>query len=328
LGDWLGTGSIAPFNRTFRPFEEARTFVRNLGLKSQTEWQDWSKSDNKPDDIPATPSRTYKNEGWRGFGDWLGTGTVASQYRIYRSFEEARTFVRSLGFKGKDEWVAWTKSEEKPDDIPANPPQTYRGKGWAGWGDWLGIVNKWNQNAVLSFLRSIKPVLPNLQPTELYAIMRQNGMIAASANSKNSNAHLIKSIQDLCSSPNPEADFEKIVAGIEEQNAALENEELDDDEEIAPNVVPIEEETTDELPTLRSFSSLKAVDLLVDAGITSDEETLEFLVCNRVSELWQACLNNDPKFDLDRLRAETGGTYFNESATPVINNPLLSLWSE
>jgi SAM-dependent methyltransferase len=142
--------------------------------------------------------------------------------------------------------------------------------------------------------------------------MRQNGMIAASGNSKNSNAHLIQSIQDLCSSPNPESDFEKIVAEIEEQNATLNNEELGNDEEIAPDVVLTEEETANELPTLRSFAALKAVDLLVDAGITSDEETLEFLVCNRVSELWQACLNNDPAFDLDRLRAETGGAYFNE----------------
>jgi SAM-dependent methyltransferase len=184
-------------------------------LKNGDEWRNWAKSDSKPDDIPRDPRRVYKGKGWLGMGDWLGTGTVANQNRIYLPFEEARIYVR-------------------------------------------------------------------------------------------------KSIEELCSSPNPESDFEKIVTEIDEQNAALENEELADDEEIAPDVVPTEEETTDELPTLRSFAALKAVDLLVDAGITSDEETLEFLVCNRVSELWQACLNNDPKFDLDRLRTETGGVYFKE----------------
>jgi superfamily II DNA or RNA helicase len=311
-GDWLGTGNQASFNRTYRPFEEARIYVHSLGLKSQTEWRDWCKSSAKSDDIPAHPSEIYKDKGWVSWGNWLGTGSIADSKRIYRPFEEARAFARSLGLKNGAEWLTWSKSDAKPDDIPANPPQTYKDKGWAGWGNWLGVFNLWNRNAVVSFLRSIEPVLPNLQPTELYAIMRQNGMIAASKDIKNSNAHLIKSIQDLCSSPNPESDFEKIVAEIEEQNATLDNEELGDNEEIALDVLPTEEETTDELPRLRCFATLKAVDLLVDAGITSDEETLEFLVCNRVSELWQACLNNDPKIDLDHLRTETGGAYFNE----------------
>jgi len=311
-GDWLGTGTIASQNRICLPFEEARAYVRSLGLKSQAEWTAWAKSDDKPDNIPAQPYQTYKNKGWVSMGDWLGTGTIATFNRTYRPFEEARTFVRSLGLKSQAEWTAWAKSDDKPDDVPADPPETYKGKGWVGMGDWLGVFNQWNRNAVLSFLRSIEPVLPQLQPAELYAIMRQNGMIASSVKSNNSNAPLIKSIRDLCSSPNPESDFEKIVAEIEEQNATLDNDELSDNEEIAPDVVPAEEETTDELPTLRSFAALKAVDLLVDAGITSDEETLEFLVCNRVSELWQACLNNDPKFDLARLRTETGGAYFNE----------------
>jgi SAM-dependent methyltransferase len=311
-GNWLGTGRIANFNRTRRTFEEARTFVQSLELKSRNEWRTWAKSDARPDDIPANPARTYKDKGWAGMGDWLGTGTIAVFNRTYRPFKEARLYVHTLGLKSLAEWWLWSKSDAKPDDIPADPSNTYKDKGWIGWGNWLGIINRWNRNAVLSFLRSIKPVLPYLQPPELYAIMRQNGMVAASGNICNSNAHLIKSIEELCSSPNPESDFEKIVAEIEEQNATLDNEELGNDEEIAPNLVPTEEETTEELPTLRSFAALKAVDLLVDAGITSDEETLEFLVCNRVSELWQACLNNDPKFDLDRLRTETGGAYFNE----------------
>ncbi len=311
-GDWLGTGTIASYNRTYLAFEEARVLVHSLGLKNQTEWKTWAKSEDKPDDIPANPPGTYKGKGWLGWGDWLGTGIIAPQNRTYLPFEEARAYARSLGLKSKDEWVAWTKSEDKPDDIPANPPGTYKGKGWLGWGDWLGIFNLWNRNSILSFLRSLEPILPNLQPAELYAIMRQNGMIAASGNRCNSNAHLIKSIQDLCSSPDPQSDFENIIADIEEQNSTVDNEEFSEDEAIAADIVPTEKETTEELPTLRSFAALKAVDLLVDAGITSDEETLEFLVCNRVSELWQACLNNDPKFDLDRLRTETGGAYFNE----------------
>ena len=321
-GDWLRTETVSNRNRTFLSFEEARTFAHSLNLKSRSEWNAWSKSDARPENIPTNPYRFYEDKGWAGWGDWLGTDTIAPQNRTYLPFEKARNYARNLELKIEAEWIIWAKSNAKPDNIPAYPDHVYKNKGWIGWGDWLGRFNLWNRNAVLSFLRSIKPALPNLHPTELYAIMRQNGMMSPSIKYHNSNATLIKSIQDLCSSLAPEADFEKIVAEIEEQNAALDNDELGNDEEIALDVVPTEEETANELPTLRSFAALKAVDLIVDAGITSDEETLEFLVCNRVSELWQACLNNDPKFDLDRLRTETGGAYFNE-----IRNRFLSQYN-
>jgi hypothetical protein len=137
-GDWLGTGTIAAQNRIYLPFEEARTFARSLGLKSRTEWRVWSRSDAKPDDIPANPAHVYKNKGWVGWGDWLGTGTIAPQKRIYLPFEEARTFVRSLELKSQTQWRVWSKSDAKPDDIPGDPPKIYKAQGWVSWGDWLG----------------------------------------------------------------------------------------------------------------------------------------------------------------------------------------------
>jgi hypothetical protein len=46
-------------------------------LKSGAEWYSYSKSGQKPDDIPAHPRKTYADVGWAGMGDWLGTGTTA-----------------------------------------------------------------------------------------------------------------------------------------------------------------------------------------------------------------------------------------------------------
>jgi hypothetical protein len=137
MGDYLGTGTVATFDKIFRPFKEAREFVILLNLKSLKEWNDYCKSGNKPDDISFNPQRTYKNE-FKGFGDWLGTGTVATKDRQYRSFTEARAFVRSLNLKGQVEWNDYCKSGNKPDDIPAGPDGTYKNKGWKGMGDWLG----------------------------------------------------------------------------------------------------------------------------------------------------------------------------------------------
>ena len=76
LGDWLGTGSTATYRRKYWSFKEARTFVRELGLKSGANWEAYCKSGKKPDDIPNAPRAHYADSGWVGMGDWLGTGKV------------------------------------------------------------------------------------------------------------------------------------------------------------------------------------------------------------------------------------------------------------
>jgi len=124
-GDFLGTGSIAPINRIYRSFEEARIFVRALNLKNQKEWFEYCKSGKLPNDIPIVPGRTYKNKGWKSFGDWLGTGMIANQLRQYRSFAEARRYVHSLGFKTHQQWKEYCNSGKKPEDIPSNPWAVY-----------------------------------------------------------------------------------------------------------------------------------------------------------------------------------------------------------
>ncbi|KEQ55853.1 putative glycosyl hydrolase 12 protein [Marine Group I thaumarchaeote SCGC AAA799-N04] len=73
LGDWLGTYTIAPQNKKFRSFKQARRFARKLKLNSYFAWVQYYKTNALPTDIPTTPNRTYKNKGWKGWNDWLGT---------------------------------------------------------------------------------------------------------------------------------------------------------------------------------------------------------------------------------------------------------------
>jgi len=142
-GDWLGTGTVATYKIEYRPFEKAREFVRGLGLPNQRTWNLYCKGyldgfDRKPDDIPANPERVYKTSGWKGLGDWLGTGRIANFQKTYRPFEDARRFARSLGLKNKEDWVKYCKKGTLPTDIPRNPSGSYLGRGWKRWGDWLG----------------------------------------------------------------------------------------------------------------------------------------------------------------------------------------------
>ena len=122
----------------WRSYKDAKKFVHSLNLKSKNEWAEYTKSKNKPKDIPTAARTVYKKDGaWKGWGDWLGTGTIATYNMQYRSFSESRKFARNLGLKSKTEWSAYSKSGKLPHNIPSNPNLEYK-KEWKDWGDWLG----------------------------------------------------------------------------------------------------------------------------------------------------------------------------------------------
>jgi len=56
--------------KSWRPFDEARGFVRSLQLKNTREWEEYRNSGKKPDDIPSHPNVIYKND-WISWSDWL-----------------------------------------------------------------------------------------------------------------------------------------------------------------------------------------------------------------------------------------------------------------
>ena len=155
-GDWLGNGKMS--KEQFRPFEEAREFVRSLGLLGTKEWKSYCKSGIKPIDIPKYPNSTYEDKGWVGYGDWLGTDNRSGNFL---PFEEAREFARSLGLRGQVEWSRYSASGQRPHDIPSAPDAKYKGKGWKDWGDWLGnnrvrYVNLKSFKEARKFARSLK----------------------------------------------------------------------------------------------------------------------------------------------------------------------------
>lgn len=136
-GDWLGSGH-RPRCAPWRPFDEARSFVRALALPTQDAWVAWTTTTDRPADIPSNPRVVYRDQGWTGMGDWLGTVPRPLTRSAFRSFPEARAFVRSLGLTTQKAWTAWATSDARPVDIPGTPARTYRDRGWVNLGDWLG----------------------------------------------------------------------------------------------------------------------------------------------------------------------------------------------
>ena len=113
----------------WRPFEAARAYVREIGLKSSREYKAWSKSGQRPSDIPGAPWTAYKE--WLGFADWLGTHIEP------RPFAQAREFVQLLGLPSSSKYKDWAKTGARPPDIPLSPESVYKND-WGGWRDWLG----------------------------------------------------------------------------------------------------------------------------------------------------------------------------------------------
>ena len=63
--DFLGTKWIT--------LNEATQIVRKKGIKTSTEFRERRKTDPELQLIPSTPDKTYKDEGWISWQDFLGT---------------------------------------------------------------------------------------------------------------------------------------------------------------------------------------------------------------------------------------------------------------
>jgi hypothetical protein len=137
-------------------YDEAVKFVHMLGMTGQKGWQAYCRGERadlvaKPVDIPADPARVYSDDFHKrgGWGAWLGTGTVATYNRQYRSYDNAVKFVHLLALKSRREWLAYCRGErrdlpELPADIPRDPVDVYNDEFRARGGlrAWLGTAGK------------------------------------------------------------------------------------------------------------------------------------------------------------------------------------------
>ena len=134
--DWLGTPKYK--DKDYLDFNSARSIVRKFKLKNNTEWGVFCKSGKLPSDVPKAPSIIYKDKGWNGLGDWLGTGRVADGKQNWATYEDAKIFTKENNIKSKKEWSNFKQSNKLPDNIPSSPQRVYKEEGWDGWKDFLG----------------------------------------------------------------------------------------------------------------------------------------------------------------------------------------------
>ena len=150
IGDWLNSGAFPYSVMDYRPFKDARVFVRSLGLVTSMEWLDFCKGTipnlpPKPYDIPTNVVKQYENKGWKGFKDFLATKTNRENLKNSLSFIDAKQFIKTLNLQSEQEWELYLSGKLKsshglkPKNIPSNPQVVYLREGFTSINDWLGL---------------------------------------------------------------------------------------------------------------------------------------------------------------------------------------------
>jgi hypothetical protein len=121
--------------REYLPFEESREYVRGLGLRTLKDFQNWSSSGERPDNIPSRPCNVYDE--WISWWDYLG---VMDGWNGYMTYNELVDYIKPLDIKSCSEWLEHWKLNEKPKNIPGYPQNTY--KEWVSWNRFLGTKEK------------------------------------------------------------------------------------------------------------------------------------------------------------------------------------------
>ncbi len=154
------------------PYETARAFVQELGLRRQDEWQAWRAGrmpelPPRPPDIPSSPDQIYAGRGWTGWGDFFGTGRkgFARRGMTFLPYVEAREIIRPLGIQNPNDWSLYSAGRlpgkgKRPDNIPSRPHEMY-GEQWVSWPDFLGYEPRLNRRWLpfedaRAFARSLK----------------------------------------------------------------------------------------------------------------------------------------------------------------------------
>jgi len=140
--DFLGDSYL---KKKWVPYSEAKVFARKLQLKSIPQWKEYVQGKRAdlpalPLNIPKRPDTIYRYSGFEGWIEFLGS-EKRKALRTYRTYDQAKAFVNTLGIKNPKQWREYCKGNLKdlpklPDDIPAGP-DTYYKQEWEGYPEWL-----------------------------------------------------------------------------------------------------------------------------------------------------------------------------------------------
>ena len=140
-GDFLGNGKIATKDLQFLTFKEARNYIRSKGFLSIIEFKKFLLSKERPSYIHSNPDVRYKNSGWKGWSDFLGTEIISNADKDFYPYKKAKQLLSKFKVDSKNDYYSKRKAGILDKRFPSNPPQQYKNSGWISWGKFLGTGN-------------------------------------------------------------------------------------------------------------------------------------------------------------------------------------------
>ncbi len=271
--DWFGNKPArATGNESVLPFHEARLFARNLGLKGHRAWRAYADSPERPASIPKTPESRYADEGWIGWGDWLGHHTRWNHQSIVAFLQDLKPILGHL-----------------------QPVELYLILRQNG----MLRLDRRNVNAkVIGQIRRLCSVEnAGVELDTITGILEESQVDGPEDGSNRGDGPEGGEAQDGSEGDGAEGGSSSPRRGNIEEFAAVDSRNSDDD--------------PDGFRWMKNRDSLKAADALADAHLVDDTEILDFLVENRVAGLWQKAISPKSDFDPEAIRSEMGGVYFN-----------------
>jgi len=141
----------------WRPIAEVSLWANVQGIRTAQEWKKRIQDPDFPKDIRKEINDHPEFDGW---GAFLGTGRKQRR-GPWRTYHEARTWVKEKGVRSSKEWRALTKTKDFPADIPFVPDKTYRDE-FKSNGGWQGFLCFHPRNGSSRIERAIKQGLSSV----------------------------------------------------------------------------------------------------------------------------------------------------------------------
>ena len=155
----------------FKSYEEIASYMRKYHPEIKTRsmfivWIEGKHAEGKLLWIPKAPERKFLGKGWKDWYSFLGKErfdkTTGRKKSVFRSYEEVSSYLREnyshiKTIKAFGEWLRKEHAEGRHFWIPLSPRFAYEGKGWRGWGHFLGRPHFKSYEEIVSYMRKYHP---------------------------------------------------------------------------------------------------------------------------------------------------------------------------
>jgi hypothetical protein len=114
-------------------YEEAKSKIHNLNIKSVKQYYDLFKNKQIPTGIPRNPNRDYQE--FINWSDFLGNNNVAAKNKEFYTYLECQNYLVKENINSKEKFEKWRKTNTNKL-VPTRPDKTYKSD-WVSWGVFL-----------------------------------------------------------------------------------------------------------------------------------------------------------------------------------------------